>query len=181
MAEKGQRVEVVRGRRVVTVEFGLRTATDNTFHRKGHVEQRSSLEQAVDCRDRPFSGWRGDEQVVTRTIVTYTTDWTVVPGHEGSQHLSCSHDGTPQGRTGKPIWKDVPDTPDYDGLRIEGPDYQLPHAFRERDMVPGDDGMLRYTCPVCGRVWRLRDDGPDKPAENMPADIPPDETLLTLF
>ena len=168
MAEKGPRVEVVRGRRVETVEFGLRTAKDSIFHRKGHVEQMSSPERAVDCRDRPFCGWQGDEQIVTRTIVTYTTDWTVVPGHEGSQHLSCHHPDTPQGRPS-------------DNMFAQGPDYQLPHAFRKRDMVPDDDGVLRYTCPVCGLVRRLRDDGPDKPAENMPADIPPDKPLLTLF
>jgi len=177
MAEKGPRVEVVRGRRVETVEFGLRTATDNIFHRKGHVEQMSSLDRAVDCRDRPFCGRQGDEQVVTRTIVTYTTDWTVVPGHEGSRHLSCHHPDTPQGHTGPSIMRDDPDCP----IRMPGPDYQPPHAFRERDMTAGEDGARRYTCPVCGLVWRLRDEGPDKPAENMPADIPPDEPLLTLF
>lgn len=168
MADKGPRAEVVRGRRVETAQFGLRTATDNIFHRKGHVEQMSSLERAVDCRDRPFCGRQGDEQVVTRTIVTYTTDWTVVPGHEGSRHLSCHHPDTPQGRPS-------------DNMFQQGPGYQLPHAFRERDMAAGDDGLLRYTCPVCGLVWRLLGDGPDKPAENMPADIPPDEPLLTLF
>ena len=117
MAEKGPRVEVVRGRRVETAEFGLRTAEDNIFHRKGHVEQMSSPERAADCRDRPFSGRKGDEQIVTRTIVTYTTDWTVVPGHEGSQHLSCNHPDTPQGRPS-------------DNMFAQGPDYQLPHAFR---------------------------------------------------
>jgi hypothetical protein len=171
MAEKGSRVEAVRGRRAETTEFGLRTGKDNVFHGKGHVEQMSSLDRAVDCRDRPFCGRQGDEQVVTRTTVTYTTDWTVVPGHEGSRHLSCHHSGTPKGYVGDANF----------GLGSQGPDYQLPHAFRERDMAPGDDGVLRYTCPVCGLVWRLRDDGPDKPTENMPADIPPDEPLLTLF
>lgn len=177
MAEKGPRVEVVRGRRAETVEFGLRTATDNIFHRKGHVEPRSSLEAAVQSRERPFSRWEGDEQVVTRTIVTYTTGWTVVPGYEGSRHLSCDHPGTPQGRTGPSIMRDDPGCP----VRMPGPDYQPPHAFRERDMTAGDDGVLRYTCPVCGLVWRLPAGGPDKPAENMPADMPPDEPLLTLF
>jgi hypothetical protein len=168
-APKAPRVEMVAGRRVETVEYGLRTATDNVFHRRGHVEgSMSSLERALDCRERPFCGRRGDEQVVTRTILTYTTDWTVVPGHDGSPHLSCNHPDTPQGRPG-------------DNMFTQGPDYQLPHAFRQRDMTPGEDGHLRYTCPVCGLTWRLRDDSPDKPAENMPADIPAAEPLLTLF
>src|SRR5262249_48277139 len=109
MAEKGPRVEVVRGRRVETVEFGLRTAKDNIFHRKGHVEQMPSVEQAVDCRARPFCGWKGDEQIVPRTIVTYTTDWTVVPGHEGSQHLSCHPPDTPQGRPSDNMFAQGPD------------------------------------------------------------------------
>ena len=151
MSENGPRAEVVSGRRVETVEFGLRTPKDNIFYRKGHVEQMSSLERAVDCRDRPFCGRQGDEQVVTRTIVTYTTDWTVVPGHEGSRHLSCDHPDTPQGRPSGNMF-------------AQGPDYQLPHAFRERDMTAGVDGVRRYTCPVCGLVWRL-----------------PAQQLLTLF
>jgi hypothetical protein len=162
MAEKGPRVEVVWGRRVETVEFGLRTAKDNIFHRKGHVEQMSSLERAVDCRDRPFCGWKGDEQVVTRTVVVYTTQWTEVPGYEGSLWFDCWHENRP------------------DAHAAAG-GHAAPHPFRERDMVPGEDGVCRYTCPVCGLMWRFRDDTPDKPAENMPADIPPDEPLLTLF
>ena len=131
MAEKGRRVEVVSGRRVETVEFGLRTAKDDIFHRKGHVEQMSSLERAVGCRERPFSGWKGDEQVVTRTIVTYTTDWTVVPGHEGSQHLVCHHPDTPQGRPS-------------DNMFAQGPDYQLPHDVPST----GHGGRRRRRAPV---------------------------------
>lgn len=143
-----------QGRRVETIEYGLRTVTDNVFHRKGHVEPMSSLDHAVGARDRPFSGWRGDEQVVTHTIVTYTTQWTEVPGHEGSRHFWCNHDGTPQGHTGPSIMRDDPDCP----VRMEGPDYKLPHAFRERDMIRGDDLVRRYTCPVCGNEHRHRAD-----------------------
>jgi hypothetical protein len=147
-----RRLEEVAGRRVETVEWGLRTQTDTVFHRKGHVEPRDSIEFAVACRDRPFSGWRGDEQVVARAVVTYTTEWTVVPGYEGSRHMSCDHPGAPQGRTGPSIMRDDPDCP----VRMEGPDYQRPHAWRERDMTAGEDGLLRYTCPVCGTVWQCR-------------------------
>lgn len=143
-------------------------------HRAGHVDQHDSLEYAEACRERPFSGRQGDEQIVTRTVVIYTTDWTEVPGHEGSPWLDCWHPDTPQGRTGKPIFPGA-------NIRMEGPDYQRPHPFRERDMTAGEDGVRRYTCPVCGLMWRFHDGGPDKPAENMPADIPPDEPLLTLF
>ena len=151
----GRRLEEVTGRRVETVEWGLRTGRDGVFHRKGHVEQRSSLESAVECRDRPFSGYQGDEQVVTRTVVIYTTQWTEVPGYEGSPWLSCSHRGTPQGRQGEGV------------LAPEGPDYQIPHAFRERDMVRGEDGLRRYTCPVCGLVWQ-RDAAPaEEPQESL--------------
>ena len=67
------------------------------------------------------------------------------------------------------------------GIGIEGPDYRLPHAFRERDMVAGGDVVPRYTCPVCGLVWRLRGGGPDRPADDRPADTPPDGPLLRLF
>jgi hypothetical protein len=148
-----KRAELVEGRRVETVKWGLRTSADTVFHRKGHIEERDSLEGATQARDRPFSGYRGDEQVVTCTVVTYTTEWTVVPGHEGSPHLTCDHPGTPQGRTGPPIGG--PDSP----VRMEGPDYQRPHGFRERDMIAGADGQRRYTCPVCGLTWRHRDDG----------------------
>jgi hypothetical protein len=154
---------MVDGRRAVRVEWGLRAVRDRTFCRKGHVDEKGSLEFAVHCRDRPFTGHDGDEQVVTRTIVTYTTSWTEVPGYEGSRHLDCSHDGTPQGRTGKPIWKNIPDTPDYTGMRMEGPDYQPPHPFRERDMIAGDDGRRRYTCPVCGLTWTHRDPAAPQP------------------
>jgi hypothetical protein len=139
-----------QGRRSVRVEYGLRRARDGVFARKGHIDLRDSAESAAASRDRPFSGWDGDEEIVTRTIVTYTTEWTVVPGLEGSRHLSCSHDGTPHGRTGPPI---MPGS----SIRTEGPEYQLPHAFRERDMQRGADGLLRYTCPVCGLVWRYRE------------------------
>jgi hypothetical protein len=147
-----RRAEVVEGRRVEVVEWGLRTQADTVFHRKGHIEPWDSLEAAVASRERPFSGRRGDEQVVTCTVVTYTTEWTVVPGFEGSPWLSCSHPGTPQGRTGPPIGGPGSQ------VRMEGPDYQRPHAFRERDLVRGEDGRRRYTCPVCGTVWQHRDD-----------------------
>jgi hypothetical protein len=145
-----RRLEEVAGRRVETVEYGLRTQTDTVFHRRRHVEQHDSLEYALACREQPFTGRRGDEQVVTRTIVTYTTEWAEVPGHDGSRWFSCSHDGTPQGRTGPPIMEGS-------AIRMEGPDYQRPHAYRERDMTRGEDGQRRYTCPVCGLVWQLRD------------------------
>jgi hypothetical protein len=148
-----RRLEEVTGRRIETVEWGLRTQADTVFRRTGHVEPRSSLAAAVDARDRPFSGWRGDEQVVTRTVVVYTTEWTVVPGYEGSRWFSCSHEGTPQGRTGKPIMEGSE-------IRMEGPDYQIPHGFREADMTRGEDGYLRYTCPVCGLEWKHRDTTP---------------------
>ena len=115
---------------------------------------RSSL--ALACRERPFTGRVGDEEVVTRTVVVYTTEWTEVPGHEGSPWLSCDHPGTPQGRTGRSVLRDEPDCP----VRMEGTDYQLPHAFRERDLVAGEDGGRRYTCPVCGLTWRHRADAP---------------------
>lgn len=146
----GRRLEEVTGRRVETVEWGLRTTQDSVFHRAGHVEPRSSLESAVACRDRPFSGWKGDEQVVTRTVVIYTTQWAEVPGCEGSLHLSCCHEGRPQGRQSGGQF----------GFGVEGPEYQIPHAFRERDMVRGEDGAARYTCPVCGLVWQRRDTSP---------------------
>jgi hypothetical protein len=122
-------------RREVRVEYGLRTVRDGVFHRRGHVEERSSLEFALQCREQPFSGWKGDEQIVTRTVVTYTTQWTEVPGCEGSRWLSCWHEGTQ-----------------------EGPAYQRPHGFRERDMTYGEDGIRRYTCPVCGNVLAHRGD-----------------------
>jgi hypothetical protein len=152
----GRRLEEVSGRRVETIEWGLRTQQDTVFRRKGHVEQRDSPESAVDARDRPFSGYAGDEQVVTRTVVIYTTEWTVVPGYEGSLHMSCDHPGTPQGRTGPSVMRGDPDCP----VRMEGPDYQRPHAWRERDMTAGEDGLLRYTCPVCGLTWQYRDTAP---------------------
>lgn len=145
---RARRVEVVEGTRVETVEYGLRTVTDTLFHRKGHVEERDSLEYALACRERPFNGWRGDEQVVTRTVVVYTTQWVEVPGYEGSLHLSCCHTGTPQGHQSEGVFAP------------KGPDYQLPHGFRERDMVAGEDGVRRYTCPVCGLTWRHRDTAP---------------------
>ena len=101
MAEKGPRSEVVRGRRVETVEYGLRTPTDTYFHRKWYVEPMSSLERAVECRDRTYTGRRGDEVPISRVIVTYTTDWAPVPGVEaGTLHLSCNHGGTPKGYVG---------------------------------------------------------------------------------
>lgn len=137
------------GKRAEQVEYGLRRVRDEVFGRKGTVEPWDSAESAADARDRPFSGWHGDEQIVTRTIVTYTTEWTEVPGYEGSRHLSCSHEGTPQGRTGPPV---MPGST----LLGEGPDYQRPHAFRERDIVRGSDGKRRYTCPVCSLVWAER-------------------------
>lgn len=91
-------------------------------------------------------------------MVTYTTQWTEVPGCEGSRWLSCWHAGTPQGRTGPPIM------PGSD-IRHEGPDYQIPHGFRERDMAYGEDGVRRYTCPVCGNVLVHRADqaSPQRP------------------
>jgi hypothetical protein len=150
MPQHGPRAEMVDGRRTETVQWGLRTVRDNLFHRKGHVEPRGSLEYAVASRDQPGTGWKGDEQVVTRTVVTYTTQWTEVPGYEGSLHLSCGHPGTPQGlQPGGP-----------NGLGAKGPEYQFPHGFRERDLVTGEAGGRRYTCPVCGLVWRHRDDAP---------------------
>ena len=137
------------GRRAEHAEYGLRRVRDATFGPKGKVEQMDSAQSAADTRDRPFSGWHGDEEVVTRAIVTYTTPWTVVPGHAGSRHLSCSHDRTPYGRTGPPV---MPGS----SMCMEGPEYQIPHAFRVRDMTAGEDGQLRYTCPVCATVWRLK-------------------------
>ena len=151
-----RRAEMVEGRRVEEVEFGLRTMRDGVFRRKGHVEEMGSVEFAVSARDRPWSGWKGDEEVVTRTVVIYTTQWTVVPGCEGSPHMSCNHPGTPQGRTGPSIFPGDPDCP----VRMEGPDYHRPHGFRERDMTAGQDGVRRYTCPVCGLTWRHRDPAP---------------------
>jgi rubrerythrin len=35
-----------------------------------------------------------------------------------------------------------------------------PHSFRERDMMAGEDGVRRWTCPVCGLTWRHRDPAP---------------------
>ena len=128
-----------QGRRAEHVEYGLRTVKDNAFHRKGHVEQRSSIEFAVQCRDQPHSGWSGDEQVVTRTIVTYTTSWTEVPGYEGSPWFTCWHEGRP-------------------AAHEAAGGHAVPLAFRERDMVRGGDGVRQYTCPVCGLVWRHRGD-----------------------
>jgi hypothetical protein len=138
-------------RREVRIEYGLRTVRDDLFHRKGHVEERSTLEYALATRERPFSGWKGDEQIVTRTVVIYTTQWAEVPDTQGSRHLSCGHNGTPQGRTGPPI---MPGS----NICMEGPGYQLPHNFRERDMTYGEDGIRRYTCPVCGNVLAHRGD-----------------------
>jgi hypothetical protein len=158
--QRGRRVEVVEGRRVETTEWGLRTIRDDMFHRAGHVEPRSSLENAVAARDRPYHGWRGDEQVVTRTVVVYTTQWTEVPGYEGSPWLSCDHPGTPQGRTGPPI---LPGSP----ICQEGADYQRPHSFRERDMTAGEDGIRRYTCPVCAVTWRHRDPATSGPQVSL--------------
>ena len=144
----GRRLEEVTGRRVETVQWGLRTTQDNVFHRKGHVEQRQSLESAVAARDRPFSGWKGDEQIVTRTVVIYTTQWTEVPGYEGSAWFSCWHENRP------------------DAHKAAG-GHAAPHPFRERDMVPGEDGLRRYTCPVCGLVWQ-RDAAPaEEPQESL--------------
>jgi hypothetical protein len=142
----GPRMELVAGRRAERTEWGLRSVRDGWQHKKGHVEQRDSLEYALTCRERPYAGRAGDEQVVSRTIVTYTTDWKQVPGYEGSVHLSCSHTGTPQGRLTGSVFAP------------KGPDYQPPHGFRERDMTVAEDGRLEYRCPVCGLVWRHRED-----------------------
>ena len=163
-----------QGRRAEKTEYGLRTARDGVFRRKGHIEECSSLESALDLRERPFTGRRGDEEIVIRTIVTYTTQWTVVPGHDGSLWLCCNHPGTPQGRTGPSIFRDDPDCP----VRHEGPDYQLPHAFRERDMTAGDDGVRRYTCPVCSLVWQPR--RPEPPQPGSPA-VPAADGMDALF
>jgi hypothetical protein len=133
-----RRLEGVDGRRVEAVEYGLRTTRDGVFHRKGHVEPHDSIEFAVACRERPFTGRRGDEQVVTRTVVTYTTEWTEVPGYEGSPWFHCWHE----------------DRPD---VHAAAGGHAAPHPFRERDMTCGEDGVRRYTCPVCGLVWRHRD------------------------
>ena len=145
----GRRLEEVTGRRVETVEWGLRTMQDGVFHRKGHVEQRDSPESAAACRNRPFSGYQGNEQVVTRTVVVYTTEWTEVPGYEGSPWFSCWHENR------------------SDAHAAAG-GHAVPHPFQERDMVPSEGGLRRYTCPVCGLVWQHRDAAPaEEPQEAL--------------
>ena len=141
----GPRLELVEGRRAVQDQFGLRNARDSHSHRAGHIEPYDSPEFAVHCRDKPFNGFQGDEEVITRTVVTYTTQWTVVPGYEGSRWFHCWHEGRPD-------------------VHEAAGGHAAPHAFRERDMAAGEDGIRRYTCPVCGKTWQHREPAPPQGA-----------------
>lgn len=62
------------GRRTETVEWGLRWVDDTILHRRGHVEPRQDEQAARSVVGRREYGWHGTE-VVSRTIVTYTTRW----------------------------------------------------------------------------------------------------------
>ena len=62
------------GKRTERVEWGLRWTTDTVFGRRGTVEPRPDEANARKCEGVAEWGWRGTE-VVSRTVVTYTTPW----------------------------------------------------------------------------------------------------------
>lgn len=62
------------GKRVERVEWGLRQKVGNFLMDKGEVDIRPSEENARACVGDLYRGWR-DTEVVSRTVVTITTDW----------------------------------------------------------------------------------------------------------
>lgn len=73
-----RRLEEVTGRRVETIEWGLRRTRDSVFGREGTVEPVTGERHARDLEDRQHSGYAGTE-VVKRAVVTYTTGWVAAP------------------------------------------------------------------------------------------------------
>jgi hypothetical protein len=73
------------GRRTERVEWGLRHTRDSFMFKRGEVSMRPSLENALECLASDYCGWDGTEQLVSRTIVTYTGRWgaVTVPGQGG--------------------------------------------------------------------------------------------------
>lgn len=67
------------GRRLERVEWGLRFRATTFLHRKGTVEPRPSEQNARQLAGRAEYGWR-DTEVVSRTVVTYTTRWEPADG-----------------------------------------------------------------------------------------------------
>lgn len=73
-----RRAEMAEGRRVETVEWGLRRTRDGTFGREGAVEPMLGERHARGLEDKRYTGYAGTE-VVKRTVVTYTTGWEAAP------------------------------------------------------------------------------------------------------
>lgn len=63
------------GRRVERVEWGLRQTVGNYLMRRGEVDVRPDEENARAMCGDAYRGFR-DTEVVSRRVVTYTTDWT---------------------------------------------------------------------------------------------------------
>ncbi len=62
------------GRRVERREWGLRWIADTAFAKKGHVDLFEGEEHARTCVGRREYGY-GNTEIVSRTVVTYTTRW----------------------------------------------------------------------------------------------------------
>jgi hypothetical protein len=62
------------GRRKECTEWGLRTTRDTFLHRKGDVVTVQDEAHARRCVGHAEWGWAATE-VVSRTVVTYTTRW----------------------------------------------------------------------------------------------------------
>lgn len=70
-----------QGRRTEQVEWAVRWTKDTFLHRCGHVAPRASETAAREVIGLVHSGWgTADEiEVVSRTVVTYTTTWAAIP------------------------------------------------------------------------------------------------------
>lgn len=64
------------GQREERVEWGIRATKDRGWRRKGHVEAKASEESARFClTDEAISSGYRHCELVSRTVVTHTTQW----------------------------------------------------------------------------------------------------------